>query len=685
MDFIQQVKPLISWLHLHPGFAGILTFFISFAESIAILGLLVPGAIIMSAIGTLVGAGIIPAYETMAWAALGAIVGDVISFKVGYRYTDHVKEMWPFRRYPQIIRGAEDFFTRHGGKSVFLGRFVGPMRPIIPIVAGMMQMNKFRFYCSCVIAGILWAPIYMAPGLLIGAASQQLAPETATRFVITVLTLLVIFWLTAWFFKWLIARFINFIDKSMDKVWRYSKTHKHFHWVCKALQDPLQPNGHGQLTLALIALVLIALLVWLYFSIPSSGILTILNQPVYQFFRSLHTATASKVMIIFTFFGYKYVIGFMSMCVFTWLLLKKNFRAAIHWGFVSGAVVVIVGISKHLIYSPRPSGINYPVDSNSFPSGHSALSVAIYGFMAFLIARNFTKTSQRKYVYGFFSTLCLLIMISRLYLGAHWLTDVVTSAILSLTIVIVTVISFRRVKSVKVKLPGFILVAVLSLAAGFPWQLTHNYAELNQIYTPYWPTYQASLNTWWHQNTTNPPLYRPNRLGRPVEIMNIQWVGQLDDIQTRLIGTGWKTAPKMTLVELVNRIASGDEEKELPIFSPLYLGQKPAFTAIKYSSENHIMILRLWASNVQFSDSDLPLWVGTITYQVTRHHKLWLPQKYMKKLMKLDTPIDELIPFLKGYRYHKLYYSKDRKPKKVPHYQWHGGVLFIMPNDVKTK
>ena len=680
MDLVQHIKPIIDWLHFHPGYAGVFTFLISFAESLAILGLIVPGSVVMSAVGTLVGAGIIPAYETMGWAALGAIVGDILSFKVGYYYTDQIKEIWPFRKYPQMIASAEDFFDRHGGKSIFLGRFVGPMRPIVPLVAGMMRMNKIRFYIPCVIAGILWAPAYMLPGMFIGAASQQLAPETATRFLITVLIVLTFIWLTAWFFKWLISKVIDVADKGMDIVWHYLKNHRNTRWICILLQDPLNPKGHGQLTMAIVAVIFIGLFISIYYSTLHHGFFTLLNQPVHQLCRNIHSAFMTKVMILITFVGYKYVVGFVSLAVFSWLVLKKNYRAAIHWLFVSVTVVFSVLLLKHFIYSPRPGGLLDASSVDSFPSGHTTLSVAIYGFFAFLIARNFSHASQRKYIYSFFIALCLLIMTSRVYLGAHWLTDVLAGSLLGLIIVFLAVISFKRAISPKLKLKGLITVAFLTLLACMPWQITHNYSEMLQIYTPYWPSYSANLDSWWHQPNDNTPLYRPNRIGQPVEFMNVQWVSSLSTIQNNLQKEGWKIIPKMSLIDLINRVASYNDEDHLPILAPLYLGKPPILTAVKYSSENRILILHLWASNIEFTDSNLPLWVGTLTYQLPRSHKFWLHKKYLQNLKEFDAPPDELKPFLRGFKYHTLKYDADKKPPHIPAYEWQGGVIFVMPN-----
>jgi len=95
-----DLQPFIAWLRAHPNLAVSAAFFIAFGESLAFLGLLIPGTVIMSAVGTLVGAQIIPAFTTILFGILGAIIGDGLSFYLGYRYYHLIRNRWPFRRFP---------------------------------------------------------------------------------------------------------------------------------------------------------------------------------------------------------------------------------------------------------------------------------------------------------------------------------------------------------------------------------------------------------------------------------------------------------------------------------------------------------------------------------------------------------------------------------------------------------
>src|SRR5690348_14259574 len=129
--------PIIEWLNANPGLAGLVTFLISASESIAIIGTILPGSVMMIAIGALVGASVIPFWSTLFYAILGAIIGDGISYWLGYHFKDRIYNIWPFKRYPQILESGETFFRNHGSLSVFIGRFVGPVRALVPVVAGM--------------------------------------------------------------------------------------------------------------------------------------------------------------------------------------------------------------------------------------------------------------------------------------------------------------------------------------------------------------------------------------------------------------------------------------------------------------------------------------------------------------------------------------------------------------------
>lgn len=160
----ETYKAFELWIIANPAWAGFAVFTISMCESLAVIGLFIPGLVAMGIIGGLVSVGVLKLVPTMLWAIFGAIVGDGISYSIGRRFKHHLPYYWPFSRFPRWLERGKEFFIRHGGKSIVVGRFVGPVRPFIPVVAGMMAMDPRQFFIANVFSAVIWAPIYMLPG-----------------------------------------------------------------------------------------------------------------------------------------------------------------------------------------------------------------------------------------------------------------------------------------------------------------------------------------------------------------------------------------------------------------------------------------------------------------------------------------------------------------------------------------
>jgi len=188
---LSAIQPALDWISRHPDLSGLIIFLVAAGESLALVGIVVPGIVFMLGIGALVGLDAIDLWQALLWATAGAIVGDWISYWLGRHFDQQLRHVWPLSRYPNLIPRGEKFFARHGGASVFFGRFVGPLRPIIPAVAGIMHMPQGKFYLINVVSAFLWAPAVILPGVAFGE-SIQLASEVFFRIIVVIVLLIIV-------------------------------------------------------------------------------------------------------------------------------------------------------------------------------------------------------------------------------------------------------------------------------------------------------------------------------------------------------------------------------------------------------------------------------------------------------------------------------------------------------------
>jgi membrane protein DedA with SNARE-associated domain len=164
-------------------------FLVSFGESFVFISLLVPGTAILVAAGLLVPDGTLHLVPLLSGAILGAALGDIVSWQLGRSYGHLLEHRWPFTRHPDLIPRATRFFERYGVASVFLGRFFGPLRATIPLVAGIAKMPPVPFMLSNVGSAILWAPALLLPGSAAVIVGNQLSSKGPLAVVIGLVVL----------------------------------------------------------------------------------------------------------------------------------------------------------------------------------------------------------------------------------------------------------------------------------------------------------------------------------------------------------------------------------------------------------------------------------------------------------------------------------------------------------------
>lgn len=162
------IETIIAWVHAHPHYAFAAIFLLAFIESLPIAGSFVPGASAIIAIAAILPKDPVNLLPAFAAAAAGASAGDGFSFWLGHHYERAALSNWPLKNYPQVVKRGEDFIEEHGVKSVVLARFTPPVRALVPLLAGVLEMRVPRYIFGNIVAAVLWAVAHVSFGAFVG-------------------------------------------------------------------------------------------------------------------------------------------------------------------------------------------------------------------------------------------------------------------------------------------------------------------------------------------------------------------------------------------------------------------------------------------------------------------------------------------------------------------------------------
>ncbi|MBE9606608.1 DedA family protein [Acetobacteraceae bacterium H6797] len=168
-----------AWVRAHAELAFAATFVIAFLESFPIISILVPSTALLLAIGAMVGAGLVDPWPILGACALGGVLGDACGFWLArwigpYAVRKRLPNSWR-RPYAWATR----VFLRWGWLAVFCGRFIGPMRAVAPLAAGVIGMENWRFQSANILSALIWAPLIIMPGTVGGWIASRIKPEEA--------------------------------------------------------------------------------------------------------------------------------------------------------------------------------------------------------------------------------------------------------------------------------------------------------------------------------------------------------------------------------------------------------------------------------------------------------------------------------------------------------------------------
>jgi membrane protein DedA with SNARE-associated domain len=155
---------LVDFVKAHQVWAAPIVFALCFAESLAFISLLIPAWAALVAIGTLIAAGGLNFWPIWIAGSVGAACGDWLSYWIGKKLETRVYHIWPLSKHPQLIPMGENFVKKWGPLAIVIGRFSGPLRASVPLVAGVFAMPYWRFQIANFASAFLWAAMLLTIG-----------------------------------------------------------------------------------------------------------------------------------------------------------------------------------------------------------------------------------------------------------------------------------------------------------------------------------------------------------------------------------------------------------------------------------------------------------------------------------------------------------------------------------------
>ncbi len=615
---MNEILPeLLRWFNENPELASLLVFLISFGESLLVVGLFILGTPIMLGFGVLVGLEVLSLWPTLFAAFMGAVLGDGISFWIGYRYHEAVRRLWPFNKHPEWLGQAEVFFHKHGGKSVAFGRFFGPVRSFIPTVAGMFNMPPARFVAVDVVSALLWAPSFILPGVLLGA-SLTLVAGVATRLIILLGIIVAVLWLVAWVVRRTYGQVMPMMNSSLKYLLAWLNQHPLLKHFSKGILDTQHPHilalFEFSFTLVLASGVFIVMLgLQLASDLPF-----VLDRQVTFLFQGLHTPWANYIML---FINGMHNLGTtlgMALLGLSYLALKRQWQGFYYWGFVLVSGMLSAWLIQQALFFSVPEGS--PVyDYTGFADVRITLSTLVYGFLAVLIAGELQdKPTLRRLPYTAAAWWVVSLILARLYLEQQWLSDTLLGFTLGLIWVAVIGLAYRRhhVSNIRIGHLG-LWMSTAFLALNLWHYQQYDYEEIEK--NLFKPTEEIMLaQAWWQLDWEGVAHYQTDWGGRAADPMTLQWGGKVAKLEALLLAEGWQKAPPFSLMSSFKWLSPDSSLKDLPLLPRVHQSRHEQHAWVYYEKDSRL-ILRLWSSHMYLTNVHSLVWVGNITRERLEH------------------------------------------------------------------
>jgi len=608
---INSLEIFLNWMTQHTIWVNVFIFIIAMSESMLVIGLIVPGFLLMVGFGALIATGHLEFWPTTLIAIAGGISGDALSYWLGKHYQQQLQRMWPLSRYPTLITQGQIFFKKHGKKSIALGRFFGPLRAIVPTIAGMSNMPTTQFYFSNILSAMVWAPLYLLPGILFGM-SLQLAKEFAGQLVFLIVVIIVLMLVVTHAVRSLYGWLAPQADVLSYRLLIWSRNHPIIGAMPNSLVNPQQSEiraltGLGVL-LSISSLILIILNHYLFNTLFLDNINIFINKQ----FVLLHHPITTDIAIFFNYLG-RYTIILSSISLFAiWNFYIRNYKAVFF--ILAGLLLPLITMLLVNIFS---------LSFNSFAQHYHGIThslfiftVSVYGFIAICFAKGLGEKFSL-IIYTLVILFLLIIAFAQLYMGTQVFSTLLGHFFFGLIWVSILGIAYRRHPASVIRTKKPLLTTIVSLAGLallviiFSTNINIPTEKILQQRTRFIIGYNAWLESGWKIL----PEFRNDIRADQKQPMNLQWSADKKTIIKTLRASQWLPVHNTTTMYF-NWLQNISNPLKLPIVKHIHNGQYNQLTFSKQMPDKRLAIIRLWTSGYYTRNKYIKkqLWIGEIAF-----------------------------------------------------------------------
>ena len=631
------IDTFLTFIQFHKELGYLAMFFISVLESIAFIGEIIPGTTLLVIIGAMAAKGLLDPEILIVASSLGAITGDVFSFWLGRKGEGSLGRFGRFVK-PEYLEKGREFVKRHGSKSILLGRFIGPLRPIVPFVTGLFGMSTRKFIIWDVISAVSWSMTYIYLGNALWIV-WEFAKMWSTRGGVLVLLLLATF-ITIHLLRKYIAHqsmvFLMHTGNVWDRLVNYLQTRSS--GIIRFAGRRIDPNHFTglKLTLAFLFFVLcFAMLTSIVVGVAETNVVTDSDLRISSYLYIFRTPGMVEFFSWIGVLGNIWALVTLGVVVMVMMLLLKepgyifpmwigiagsyicNFAGGM---FFKRPVPVMPAVAEHIYY---------------FPSAYSTVSLMFYGYIIYFVLKASENLRTKLNTVFLMVPVIILIGISRIYLGLHYFTDIEAGWALGMLWLIVSVLIAEYLEYTHPHghihaVPSKIKALCSALAAC--WIVLFLFFGLSE-----YSKIVDEKETTFHNKLENPEdifikenftRYSESLFGEKREPINIIIAAMnSDELKNSMGKAGWQLADVSSISNIYKRskaIITNGTYYNAPVTSAFWCSkiQDIAFErpALKEGiAEMHWV--RLWKTGITTSDNK-EIFAGSVSYDISLGSKL---------------------------------------------------------------